>query len=58
MKYLYVLLAFSFLFSCKDENKKHAESVLREWMNKEIVFPHKSNGGECNRLITNKKQNI
>ena len=20
--------------------------------------PHKSNGGECNRLITNKKQNI
>ena len=21
-------------------------------------FPHKSNGGECNRLITNKKQNI
>lgn len=22
MKYLYVLLAFSFLFSCKDENKK------------------------------------
>lgn len=41
MKYLYVLLAFSFLFSCKDENKKHAESVLREWMNKEIVFPNK-----------------
>lgn len=28
MKYLYVLLAFSFLFSCKDENKKHAESVF------------------------------
>jgi len=21
-------------------------------------LPHKSNGGECNRLITNKKQNI
>ena len=21
-------------------------------------IPHKSNGGECNRLITNKKQNI
>lgn len=39
MKYLYVLLAFSFLFSCKDENKKQAESILKEWMNKEIVFP-------------------
>ena len=22
------------------------------------TLPHKSNGGECNRLITNKKQNI
>ena len=22
------------------------------------ALPHKSNGGECNRLITNKKQNI
>ena len=22
------------------------------------ISPHKSNGGECNRLITNKKQNI
>ena len=22
------------------------------------ILPHKSNGGECNRLITNKKQNI
>lgn len=41
MKYLYVLLAFSFLFSCKDENKKQAESILKEWMNKEIVFPKK-----------------
>ena len=23
-----------------------------------LISPHKSNGGECNRLITNKKQNI
>ena len=30
MKYLYVLLAFSFLLSCKDENKKQAEFILKK----------------------------
>ena len=31
--------------------------ILEEFGYKPIP-PHKSNGGECNRLITNKKQNI
>lgn len=33
---------------------EHVELILKAG----LKSPHKSNGGECNRLITNKKQNI
>ena len=32
--------------------------ILSTVYNRIRQIPHKSNGGECNRLITNKKQNI
>ena len=49
-----------------DDEKKAREVLLDVgyyrlgfyWFPFEHTFPHKSNGGECNRLITNKKQNI
>jgi len=31
---------------------------ITNWNDNPHTLPHKSNGGECNRLITNKKQNI
>ena len=37
-------------------NQKHKEEGERAIA--EYRVPNKSNGGECNRLITNKKQNI
>ena len=32
--------------------------MLIDCLQEKSQLPHKSNGGECNRLITNKKQNI
>ena len=34
---------------------RHMDLKIKQ---KIMQHPHKSNGGECNRLITNKKQNI
>lgn len=42
MKYIYMTLLFVLcLFSCKENNRKEAEMILKEWTDKEVVFPTK-----------------
>lgn len=39
MRYIVCLFLCLILASCKDANRKHAESIWEEWENKEILFP-------------------
>lgn len=39
MKVLCVILLSICLLSCQNRNKKQAERILNDWMNKEILFP-------------------
>lgn len=45
---------------CGESENSLVDNAIFVYFSEEYrrVLPHKSNGGECNRLITNKKQNI
>lgn len=37
--FLYIALLFFCLLSCQNKNRKRAEGILNDWIDKEIVFP-------------------
>lgn len=39
MKYLYYILIIGILYSCHSSNDKHILDMIKEWNNKQIIFP-------------------
>ena len=36
---IFIIFSFLFLFSCSDDKKHNIEALVKEWNNKEILFP-------------------
>jgi len=39
MKSIITIILFSFVLSCQTAEEKNNQQVIKQWMNKEIVFP-------------------